>query len=872
MTLGSGVLGGSSSVGTLGHAVSTSSGSLMTSQHVNEATFHLQKQYNEESSARDAAKLGLVRLRQTVEFNRRRLQTILTQSSGIGSVTTPHVKQLLRDMESEVKDAWTGRGLVATQSATAPQASMSSPPRNYEVLRQSLYEAQRRCESLNTDMVHQNEAYGELVETLSTVKDANRRLVEQIRTQTAEIEQLTEQRVSDEDRMDQMLRKHERDRDTARNEAQRQAELAREQVEAAHKKVHMSLLEKQRRVQASVANLTQDCGRLQREVQDRRQEIVELTAPFLGEMQTAVAEATTRCVQFLGKHNEKKQAAEDAIGDLNVKLQAEREARQSENLSWGHRVGLLTAKVDGLQECLERDTLQLNAHLQAVDRALLQERKGSIEDKVVTEGRQKQQVQQQSNLQAALDPMQQEAMSLETQVTGTQTEVQAIEQEIVGLLQQVRVSDDVLAAAVSSNEHLRHQLEEQRERSQEKNSADLEECRGFYEQKLAEQQRSLQADCRLMLRQAEGMEQDERSQLEAIIQLRTRSEGLGAECSQLEADAVSWRSTTRHESQLREDQEKVILDVKQQYEAQRLQLQASVDLLSSKLTSMEEECRLIGGETSQLQRTFAAKLAEDTARQDLAEKKLKEGLEALKLAKARLQDAGNKHAMVANEAAVSKDRALQMQATLERKREDMVMRVSHERQRLKELLTQESEALTKARSDFEAERAYTFTELRQLHDDSYTKLAGAERERAKMEDDYRKDVQSCWQASQQMQRRCETLERDLARVKVLLQESESNHDWVRKESERAAAEVHGSLRSVEAEVRQATESVEAARQEESAIAQQLEAQQVQNAQDKRQLLQSLEEITATGVAHVARALANSRSPTRSPQRSSPRLV
>merc|ERR1719506_3615671 len=87
-------------------------------------------------------------------------------------------------------------------------AAPGSPTRSYEVLRQSLHETQKRCESLNGDMVRQAEANEELVQTLNTVKDANKRLLEQIRYQTDEITQLTQQRVIDEEKMENMSRKH----------------------------------------------------------------------------------------------------------------------------------------------------------------------------------------------------------------------------------------------------------------------------------------------------------------------------------------------------------------------------------------------------------------------------------------------------------------------------------------------------------------------------------------------------------------------------------------------------------------------------------------------------------------------------------------
>ncbi len=49
-----------------------------------------------------------------------------------------------------------------------------SPRRTYDVLRASLNETQRRCESLNHDMISQQEANAQLVASLNTSKDNNK--------------------------------------------------------------------------------------------------------------------------------------------------------------------------------------------------------------------------------------------------------------------------------------------------------------------------------------------------------------------------------------------------------------------------------------------------------------------------------------------------------------------------------------------------------------------------------------------------------------------------------------------------------------------------------------------------------------------------
>merc|ERR1719258_229039 len=95
------------------------------------------------------------------------------------------------------------------------------PGRTYEVLRKSLQEAQKRCDSLNNDMMRQNEANDELMATLNTVKDSNRRLLDQIRQQTDEIQNLTQQRVLDEEAMENLRWQHQSDVDQAKQEAHR---------------------------------------------------------------------------------------------------------------------------------------------------------------------------------------------------------------------------------------------------------------------------------------------------------------------------------------------------------------------------------------------------------------------------------------------------------------------------------------------------------------------------------------------------------------------------------------------------------------------------------------------------------------------------
>merc|ERR1719463_392978 len=115
-------------------------------------------------------------------------------------------REVINALEAELREKFSS--IEAAEKMVAPRDAPGSPTRTYGVLRQSLVETQKRCESLNGDMMRQSEANEELVQTLNTVKDANKWLLEQIRYQTDEITQLTQQRVIDEEKMENMSRKH----------------------------------------------------------------------------------------------------------------------------------------------------------------------------------------------------------------------------------------------------------------------------------------------------------------------------------------------------------------------------------------------------------------------------------------------------------------------------------------------------------------------------------------------------------------------------------------------------------------------------------------------------------------------------------------
>ncbi|CAE8654329.1 unnamed protein product, partial [Polarella glacialis] len=154
----------------------------------------------EVAAERDATRLALHRFCRLVDIHLHRLRPYSAVAFGStkdrSSGGVQRVRQLLQAFEEEAREAAT--------TVVAGSLGSAATGKGHQVLRQSLTETQRRCDSLNSDMVHQASTHEELVEALGVVKDANKRLLEQLRFQTDEIAQLTEQRVCDEERLDHL--------------------------------------------------------------------------------------------------------------------------------------------------------------------------------------------------------------------------------------------------------------------------------------------------------------------------------------------------------------------------------------------------------------------------------------------------------------------------------------------------------------------------------------------------------------------------------------------------------------------------------------------------------------------------------------------
>mmetsp|Transcript_81155 Transcript_81155/g.225856 ORF Transcript_81155/g.225856 Transcript_81155/m.225856 type:complete len:854 (+) Transcript_81155:95-2656(+) len=829
-----------------------------------DAVVQFQRRLAQESNDRDNAKIMLHRLKTAVDFSRQRLQGLLVRPAGLGSDDgsfLQRARDLVRDMDADVRaDALDGSA-THRLGAIVGAAPVVSPTKgkSYDVLRQSLEETQRRCENLNTDMVHQAEANSELVETLGTAKDTNRRLLEQIRQQHNEIAKMTQQRVADEEKADQITRMHECDRDAARQEAQRQVISVRDANAERHNQVYQQLTDKLRYVKARSEIMLQDVARLSRELEERRADAGNLVNTVKAHLQTAERDLSTQCDAPRKLHEQWKQASEDSIADLNARLASEREARHADGQSWGYKYANVGVDKEDVQARTTRELDQFTSRLQALERSLQSERQAWSEDRASLEVQAEEYLQQRNSRKSELDKLQRSIVTMESGFSATTSESAGLEETLVELKRQIRESNDALSAALSGNEHLRDQMEEQRAHLQDCNERDLNDCRAAYEQRISDTQVAHEADIAMAAKQLDAMEIDLRAQDEEYSKLKAQSEAVADECAVFDREVAMWRTQCDAAKSSREVQEKELVNSKRCYHESRLKLQAGTDQMTGHTSACDGEIKTLIAEVHDLRRTTTARETERTTRLEASRHMLKEKEDTLNDLRSRLRDASAEHARIGGEASGLRERMLDMHMSLEQNMSAQSRQLEDERRRMSETLNTQRRAAQDVRDEFYRERDTVAQELRRVHDDSRSKLAGVERERTRIQEISRADIGQASQLVSQHQHQARIFEHDLARVHTLLAESESNLSWVRQEQQSQEREAMVALRQLEEDVRAVSSAVEVARREEAQLTVQIESLRQRGEQERSNLRRSLGDLgsanTLKGSANVTSLMA-----------------
>lgn len=731
----------------------------------------LQRFLAEEEAERDGTRFALHRLYSAVDFYCQRLMTLRPTLKPGETTAVSRAKELVKDMEKEVATSRRNQG------STGPLAGSKS---NYEVLSQSLKETQRQCESLNQEMVQQADGNERLVESMGSVKAANKGLLEQIRSQQNDVAQLTQQCVSCEEQAEQLRRHHEMERERFRQDAQHQAAILREHWAERSCEVQNKLRAQLRSVELKAVSLQSSATELRGDLEARRSDAIALSAEVAAWLSSWQQDIPLQLLEPFQKQRQAKTAVEKSISELRAKLSQEREERRQESLLSGRKYEELQTDKEDLQARIVRESSQLESRLQALEKRQLEERQSWVEERMRMEQLCGGQLQQLELCQGNLTKTDRDLAIAETAVNSKLSEVSSLEKVVAELQRQFREVKDALAAAVSSNDHLREQLHEQQMRFQDK-SKDSLECQAPFTERLSENQRIAEAELALTAKQIEAMDAELQECDQELVRLLNVQEASLAELTRLDSGVSLWRSQCDTENSNREVLENEMNAAKHHFNGEHLILQTNCHLSLADIEDLEQEIRELTDDVVQKRRLLVSREGESNTRQAAAEAHLKESQDLLASCQNRLREAADHRARAKSEAEGQRRKSLEVMSVLERNLERQVQGLFSMRERYGAVLENESKVHEQAKQECDWETELAASVARQARSESRVRVEGMERERLRIEESRRGEVAQGLEYVAKLQQLKDDLQNDLETVRGRMMKSESRLNLVRQE-------------------------------------------------------------------------------------------
>eukprot|EP00929_Paragymnodinium_shiwhaense_P013280 TRINITY_DN121143_c0_g1_i1.p1 TRINITY_DN121143_c0_g1~~TRINITY_DN121143_c0_g1_i1.p1 ORF type:complete len:979 (+),score=364.24 TRINITY_DN121143_c0_g1_i1:125-3061(+) len=819
----------------------------------------LRRRLASEAGEKESIFAGLRRARKAVDHHCRQLSDLASRAPDADAAESEvsafvgRVQSAAKAFDAELQEALAadkhggpGGHAAPGDSTLDTGAQPGSPGRSYGVLRHSLEETQRRFEDLNNDMARQVEANEELVSTLNTAKDSNRRLLEQIQSQTAEITRLTQRRVADEERLQGLRVAGQGEEAKFAEESRRRLQAAREagqaRVHAMEKRLGEQLKHLRSRLEElkdELAALKTQCGSVQSShpLGDFRKHLQHVESVVLEKVASDVA-----------RRARKRSEVEAVAAELQLLLQREADGRQKEALERGQRQAVLGVEREQLQAKATRELGQLTSQSHALDRLLRAERKATAEEKTRWQHLRERLLADREDAETAHNELKRDAAHIESAANAFTSEARMKEQSIAELRRQARESDDALAAATSGNEHLLEQLEEQKRRTSDAPDSELSVLRGEHEQQVALIKTAHEAEMEAAASQIDAMEAALKRQREEAADLQAHIDGLRETSQASRTEIQALRSGYEAACMGRQQLEAEMAEARKEFLAEQLHFQALSERTSRDVASMESEVRVVADRFVESKRLTLSRENELTSRIGALEDLARETQAQLMDTRQRLGETDAAIERLHLEAGEAQRRAATAEAELEeelrRKRGDL----AQEKQRLEEQVASERHSAISTVKEAERRRESQAASLRQLQDECNAKLVLLERERARAEDQHLADLAHIQKDGVAQQSGVEQLDRDLTHVRLLLAESQSNLSWVRQERQRQEKEAQATKDRLGDELKHASDALVSAINEEAKAKAKVNAAAARQTEQSRRLSRELLEAKQRGEA------------------------
>jgi len=814
----------------------------------------LQRRLVIETRNREACQLTVTKILRSVGIFRHQLHGVTNELSSGDPVVQARLRDLAEALSVEVGDTAALVGVAAGMPMEGlSQSSLvvgGVSPGNHDVLRHSLVETQRRCESLNVEMLRQMEMTEEVVASLNTAKDANRKLTDQIRQQAEEIASFAKRHVVDEQQFDDLRRKQLVEDDLREKDAQRRVATLEESAEARYQNMHRTLCGKLRAVAGKLEQLRRDTARLRDDQHDQRR----TAGALVDNMRQSFLDAERTFMKQLDdharNHSSARASSESTVRDFELRLAAERDLRMNEVSSWSNRHMILSTERDDLHARHTRDVGQLTAQLQNSEQSLQTERQTGNDRRARLHHECEELQLHRSNCETVIEQHRQNLSRLESTSSALDQNHQNSQQTVAELRQQLRESDDSLSLAVNGNEQLRAQMEEQRQRLTDGGDLALAQYQDAAEQRLLHVQEVSKVEIARTTELWRESEDQARSREVELGFLRAQEACVSEDVTSVRRELEHSRVQAETATNVKQVVEADLVETRKELADVRSRLQGTVDRLELQKSTLEAEVHSTSDRLRDVHRACGDRDAERGRHTDALEVGIKDRDARLEDKEKKLSEVREGHAEAAKDAASHSRRSQELQVALEtlgQSSSEDRRRLEEECRRLEAAVGSASRLAQDGQSQYEQWRDAHMVSLRQLQDDGHSKHSTTEKER----DSCRHELAEAARELSDARGRLEANEQEVLRVRYLLNESQSNVSFVKKEREREDHEHAETNEKLREEAMQVSGALEAAMRNEVALTQQLEAATGRYQQERMKAQRELEELKNGGEQQIS---------------------
>lgn len=716
-----------------------------------------------ETAAKNLARADALALARCAEGHARQLASVCDgarESAGV-----ERVLQAARECCAEAQDR------LRSLSTLGGDANFADQTQN-EALKQTLTMNQRRCAMLNDDMLRVAENNEELMSSLKTMKSTNRRLVDQIQSQSDDIEKLTKLRLADESAIEELAQKHRSEAQRWRRELDQQLETAKKTCENEFNERRAVLAEQLRRLRKGLRAVLGSLSTL-RSVQT--QAAVDIRSG-LGEQGEELSKLARKLVERSSGRQRSDEETLARLGDevygRSVRVGAEREARRREAQGCDERDLELAAENDALGERVKREAQQLRADIDAVESIQEADAQGAVQKRSGRAEQVRDIATRVARAEAMLRGKQGTVAMLKERCKQGEAEYQQLEEEIRLARISLRELDTTLDQASADKEELRWQIEARRGVAHARRTSDV---RGTYERLerlLVDQLACNQQVTSEHATRAEELGRVMAVQVAEVTRLQLGGQRRAAECAGLRRDCSLWRAQEELAVQLCNEVERELADGQNSWSQRIADLIQHRDAATSRQITLDEDVRRSKGGLEEFESGAQARAARARTAAAFLEAQLRETEEALASTKRALQEKVTTLAAARQGADAAHSSAVVERDSLEAQLRRVTAEDAEERERLAAEASAERQRAVRAQETCEGLRKQEPLALQEAHAEPLRLSANLEREIHDIREQHRAAMQTTDMRLQQERARVETLEGDVARAQGALDDAE----------------------------------------------------------------------------------------------------